>query len=245
MREELRGTFDAHHAQRLGGDALAFREARIRIVPRDGERSLCIVSNGAALVVSGPQDAAMTAAALTTDPSRLPDPEALRSRLGRRALEIVGPARIAHRATPPGISSAPGEIRPLGPAERVATARLRDATPAREWQRAGLDVAKPCVGIFEADRLVAAAGFETLESVVANLAVLTHPAARRRGAGRRALAAAADLAHARGLLLQFEALETNAASLRIADSLGFEPWGRALVVRLDPLFARGAGARAS
>jgi GNAT superfamily N-acetyltransferase len=120
-------------------------------------------------------------------------------------------------------------------ADRPALSRLREAVTNEEWEHSGLGRAGPesvAFGAFEDGRLLSAARFERLLGVAAHLGVLTHPAARGRGAGRRVVACAASAAARHGLLLQYQTLESNRASLRIAETLGFECWARSLAVRL-------------
>jgi predicted GNAT family acetyltransferase len=82
-------------------------------------------------------------------------------------------------------------------------------------------------------QVVAASGYEVWCGEVAHVGVLTHPRFRGRGLG--AAVASATVAHAlgAGLVAQWRARATNAASRRIARSLGFVEVGRQLSIRLQ------------
>lgn len=234
MDEATRLRADAFQARRLGCEPEALRRRGVTVVetPLPGPPSLHVVARGDALVVAGAGPLAQAVAALAGDPPRLPEPGAVRARLGARASRVVGPVFLGYQATAPALPAGAGVARLVTPADTAAIQRLRDAVTPEEWEHAGFAARPPLAGVFAEGRLLAAAGFTVLEECVAHLGVLSHPACRGRGSGRRAVAVAAGLAAGRSLLLQYQTLESNAPSLRIAASLGFEAFGRSLAVRL-------------
>jgi predicted GNAT family acetyltransferase len=67
----------------------------------------------------------------------------------------------------------------------------------------------------------------------ADVGLVTHPEARGRGFARRLAAMMVSDALPHVEIVRYRALLTNAASLRIAESLGFVPRGQNFVVRLS------------
>lgn len=234
MDEATRLRADAFQARRLGCEPGALLGRGVTVVERPvpGPPALHVVARGDAVVVAGAGPLAKALASLAGDPPRLPEPGAVRARLGARASRVVGPVFLGYRATAPALPDGAGAARAVAPADTSAIHRLRDAVTPEEWEHAGFAGHPPLAGVFEEERLLAAAGFVVLEECVAHLGVLAHPACRGRGSGRRAVAVAAALAAGRGLLLQYQTLESNAPSLRIAAALGFEAFARSLAVRL-------------
>lgn len=130
------------------------------------------------------------------------------------------------------------------PADDVATSGLADAQWAAalvadvpdEGEVAGPDVHVPGPtgsGDDDADTVLAAAGREVWEHVIAQLGLLTHPEHRSHGHGRFIAAVAMEEALADGLVPQWRAAVENPASRRVALQLGFIPAGTQTTVLLD------------
>ena len=238
MDESLQRRIDSHWARRLGCDPALLRAPGVHGLPVC-EAEACgralFLARDATLLVHGEETVVRAVAGhLDGDPS-LPGEARIRAALGALAGRAVGPVRLLHREGPPATPAGAGEPRPLAASDRAALARLRDAVTTPEWERSGLGRhAEPAAtaGVFESGLLLAAAGFEGIADGAARLGVITHPAARGRGAGRRAAALAAQQAAGRSLLLEYPSLEANAASLRIASVLGFSPYARCLAIEL-------------
>jgi predicted GNAT family acetyltransferase len=90
----------------------------------------------------------------------------------------------------------------------------------------------PASGVFAGGDLVALAGYEVLGSTIAHISVITHPAFRGRGFGRSTVSHLARVALAAGLVPQYRTLESNRASIRVAESLGFVHYASSVAVRL-------------
>jgi GNAT superfamily N-acetyltransferase len=238
MVETTLRRIDELWAQRLGFDAARLRTPGVHAIGPDvraARPTLFLLQREAVLLVCGEPDATrLVVVGLDADAS-LPDASVVYARLGERVDRLVGPAFIGYRDAPPALPPGAGALRALEAADRASLSRLRDAVSSEEWEHAGIASDHPdalVFGAFEGDRLLAAASFERLLGVAAHLGVVTHPASRGRGAGRRVVAAAAHAAAEEGLLLQYQTLEANGPSLRIARTLGFEPYARSLAVRL-------------
>ena len=230
---------DGFWARRLGCEVAQLRTPGLHTVVRSvsrAPRGVHALARDGVLVLAGARDAVDRLAARLHGRSALPTAPLLHDAYGSVLECVIGPAFLGYRKTAPELPSAALEARPLAAEEHAALRRLRDAVGDEAWRHAGLRMdrsgAGPIFGAFADGQLLAAASFEVLLGSVASLAVATHPAARARGAGRRAVAAAAGAAAERGLLLQYQTLESNLPSLRLAASLGFGAYGRSLALRL-------------
>ena len=158
------------------------------------------------------------------------------ARYGAAAAARAGGVARAGGAAGPDASSAlaVGQL----PATDDRLRALLASGPA--GQAAETDLARIAAAVhvvLDGDRAVAAAGYLAWPCGVAHLSVLTDPAYRGRGLAKLAGSAAVRDALARGLLAQWRARVP--ASVRVAASLGFEPCGSQLSIRLA-----GPGARA-
>ena len=78
----------------------------------------------------------------------------------------------------------------------------------------------------DGEQPLAASGYRQWPGGVAHMGVVTIPAARRRGFGRKASLAAAGHATDNGLLVQWRSLWSNDASRQLGQSLGLSLCGR-------------------
>ncbi len=188
-----------------------------------------VVIDGAVIATAPDADAAwlLRAFLIAAPPPAWTDPDAARAllpvagTLGPATLAYLDPDAFRPAGPPPG--TAPGEA--LG-------ALLAAAGPADAGE-SGLDEAEHVVTVPDgAGGVVAAAGYARWPGGIAHLGVLTHPAARGLGHGRRAASAAVAAALAEGLRPQWRA--RPAASRRLAASLGFTERGAQLSLRLRP-----------
>lgn len=216
-------------AERLGCPASAFERPGFSVVSHPQSDRVFVMAAGASVVVAAPEAlharlrAVPNAAALVT-------PEALHPLLPSGA-RLVGPARIAYLR---GALSTPDGVVRLDPAGDRRLRALREGVTPEEWQHANLDAAEPPLfGWPVGDEIAAAAGFERLLGRVAHIGVVSDRRHRARGYGRAVVQAAAAHALALGLLPQYQTLAANAPALRIAESLGFEPFATTLAARLS------------
>jgi GNAT superfamily N-acetyltransferase len=182
-------------------------------------------------------DVARTAATAWT-PESIRDPHAIRTALGPRAGEAVGPAMLAYRDEIPSAPVAAGcDVRLLAGTESrdvAAVAEFRQQCPAIAWEHGGSTLEdEPACGAFVDGRLVALAGYERWGDRLAHIAIVTHPAYRGRGLGRAAVhAITVHLLERGGLVPQYRTLESNVASIRIAKAIGFVPYAASMAVRM-------------
>lgn len=126
---------------------------------------------------------------------------------------------------PPGVRDRAGR--------RGALDALKQSCDASEWDHGGSSIDCPSSGVFAGGRLVAVASYQVWGDVIAHLSIVTHPGYRSRGFGRSAVAHLAERAIAAGLLPQYRTLESNGASVRVAEALGFCRYATSMAVRLN------------
>jgi RimJ/RimL family protein N-acetyltransferase len=102
-----------------------------------------------------------------------------------------------------------------------------------EWEHSGIDRAhSELFGLFVDDRLVAVAHYAVWRPYAASLGVVTHPAHRGQGYGKVVVSAAMSDAFTRGHLILYQALASNAPSIRLAETLGCRLYGYTLGIHL-------------
>jgi len=158
-------------------------------------------------------------------------PARLADAFGAMGFTTIGPAYIgyAEAVRPPSHAS-----RSLSRSDAPAAEALRAACTETEWEYGGSLVGDhPSSGVFVGSDLVALAGYEIWGGTIAHISVVTHPAFRGRGLGRSAVSHLANTALAAGLVPQYRTLQSNQASIRIAESLGFIHYASSVAVRLS------------
>ncbi len=248
---------DAFWARRLGCDVARVRTPGVQVIdpgPGLAPTGVHMLARSGTLVLAGAPHALFRLAPRLEGATSLPDVALLIEAYGNALERLIGPTLLGYRRAAPEAPAGPPDVRPLTSEDRAALRRLKDAVGDEDWQHAGLRTnaggAAPMFGVFADGRLLAAASFEVLLDSVASLGVATHPAARERGLARRAVAAAAGAAAGEGMLLQYQTLESNPASLRLAARLGFGVYGRSLAFRVaggarSPSWAHHARSRRS
>lgn len=143
---------------------------------------------------------------------------------------VIGPAYIGYAAQAP---AAPDFVRSLDERDLPFSDVLRAACSEAEWDHGGSEIGSaPASGAFVGQDLVALAGYEVWEHGIAHISIVTHPGYRGHGYGRAAVAHLMGRALVAGLIPQYRTLDANTASIRIAESLGFERYATSVAVRL-------------
>ncbi|MEV6524309.1 GNAT family N-acetyltransferase [Longispora sp. NPDC051575] len=124
-------------------------------------------------------------------------------------------------------------IRRLNPGDHLALAELRSACPEEDWEEGGFaDEPGALFGAFDEGRLLAAANLTNWNGQPTDVGLLTRPEARRRGLATRTAAAASSHALRLHGIARFRALVDSPAAMRIAQRLGYTPYGLNVYVRL-------------
>jgi hypothetical protein len=191
-----------------------------------------VVALGDAAVVATPPmlfDRVEAALGSIDDVALLTSPEFMAARFGMLG-NSRGPAVLAYGDVPPASSGS--VMGPLAVTDRLVEEVLAAAT-AEERDESGL--AHTDSGVFVAldnSQPVAASGFRRWPEGIAHMSVLTASTHRGRGFGVAAASPALGHASSSGLVFQWRAVTTNAASIAIAATLGLAPVGRQFSFRL-------------
>jgi len=220
----------------LMGAPSAFRAAGWVVAASPGdERRIGVVRLEDAVAVSAPAELVeVIGEVLAGSTVDLTDPGAVVELLGAAApvAGVRGPAVLAY--TDPGcFTPRPGPAVATVAAGDSGVVGLAAACGADDADESGITEMTSPLSVVQVDgQVVAACGYEVWCGELAQVGVLTHPRFRGRGLG--AAVASATVAHAlaAGLVAQWRARVTIAASRRIARSLGFVEVGRQLTVRL-------------
>lgn len=148
-------------------------------------------------------------------------------------LVVIGPAYMGYADV---IGGTKVGARRLSGSDASAVSTLRAACSTTEWEHGGSDVdEQECTGLFVNGELVSLSGYKVWANSLAHIYVVTHPAFRGRGFGRCVVGEAARMAMEKGLVPQYRTLESNRASVRVAESLGFVKVASSVAVRLGQL----------
>jgi len=213
-------------AARLGCAVEALAGPGLTLLDR-ADDAVFVVASASGVVAAAPR-ALHGAFERAGDPHALVAWDVLRSLVPAGA-RSVGAAWIGYTLRAAGSTEG---VRRVESANDAALAPLRAGVTEEEWRHANLESAEPPLfGCAEAGALVSASGYQRLLDRVAHIGVVTSAACRGRAAGRRAVAAALELALERGLLPQYQTLVANTPARRIADALGFAHFATTLGAR--------------
>jgi RimJ/RimL family protein N-acetyltransferase len=157
------------------------------------------------------------------------------SRLLPQATKIIGPAWIGYLDEESSILAESSADVLTGASLLKRLPELQHDCNAVEWEHSGLGNSNEFIAGYELNgKVAAAAGYERWGSRLAHIGVITHPAYRGKGLGRRVVREAARHAVGQQLVPQYRTLFANAAAMRIAESLQFKKYGESIAVRLPP-----------
>jgi len=221
---------------------------RVRTNPaaRESWRGIYVLAfEGAMVYAPADQVATITAAVADRGPDELIEAKTWQDALSGTAQTIYGPVRHYYLDRRDGLAELAAGRR-LNPDDSDALGRLRATLPAQEWVVTGFTAqAAMLFGIFEDDVLVAAANLTQGPTVsgdpdpmvssgaATDVGLVIHPDARGRGYGLRIAALAAKQAIAMHGVARYRALTSSPSTLAIAERLGFDEYGRNLVVYLN------------
>lgn len=229
---------DAYWASTLGVDVAALHAPGIRVWenPNDREswRGVYALAFGDAVSVFSPPDlrATVTAAMADHDASSVLEPKTWHDLLGAAVKVAFGPVVHHYRDSADGLAEI-AKGRRINPRDAQSLAELRAAVSSDEWLAAGFTAqAAVLFGVFEGDRLVAAANLTEGPDAATDVGIIIHPDARGKGYAMQVAALAARQALLMYGVARFRALATSHATLAIARKLGFVEYGRNVAVYL-------------
>ncbi|MBP1987471.1 GNAT family N-acetyltransferase [Halolamina salifodinae] len=225
-------------AERLGCSPAAFRESGVTVTGHANEETIRLLRRQNALVVAVPADlgdatAGHSEAVFDAD---FPGTDAVERALADTdtAIDAVHGPYVLWYVDQPAFSPVESDARLLVGADESAFERLRERVPEADWARAS-PTFRPgqTAGLFESERLVAVATLTHLP--LPDVGVVVDPEHRGRGYGRAVVSAitAAAFDATADAVVRYRTPASAAASLSLAESLGFERWARSAVLVLD------------
>ncbi|HEV2758626.1 MAG TPA: GNAT family N-acetyltransferase [Acidimicrobiales bacterium] len=160
----------------------------------------------------------------TAVPATLTDPRYVEDIIGPLE-DSLGPADLQYGTI--GAASSAHVRGPLPLPDPLVERVWKNAPPAERSEAGFEDDRMEAIFVaLDGEQPLAASGYRRWPGGIAHMGVLTIPAARRRGLGRKASLAAAGHATDHGLLVQWRSLWSNDASRQLGQSLGLYHCGR-------------------
>ncbi|TMU85843.1 GNAT family N-acetyltransferase [Bacillus sp. BHET2] len=117
---------------------------------------------------------------------------------------------------------------------RTLLEELRDSCSEIEWQHSSIDEQKkPILLQILNGKVVAAGSWRRGESGFLSVGIITHPAHRGKGHGKKVVNALTKRGLTGGAIMHYQTLESNIPSVAIAQSLGYKRLGRTIAIRLS------------
>jgi predicted GNAT family acetyltransferase len=127
-------------------------------------------------------------------------------------------------------------VRKIVPKDQSSLKDLIQPCQPVEWEHSGLSVHdKHLFGCFLDGRLVAVAGNILWDPNTVNPGVITHPDHRGKGYGTAVVSAAVQRAIKHDHLVLYQTLLANTPAVKIAHSLGFQPYAQHVAVIFKPV----------
>jgi ribosomal protein S18 acetylase RimI-like enzyme len=232
---------DAYWAEVYFGMAIdEFRQPALHVISHAGELAgyagVFSFRRNASCVISCPSTivARVRVDLRTVSIEKLFDAKFL-SRLLPQTTKIIGPAWIGYLDEGSSILAESSADVLTGASLLKRLPELQLDCDAVEWEHSGLGSSNEFMAGYELNgNVVAAAGYRRWGRHLAHIGVITHPAYRGKGLGRRVVREAARHALGQRLVPQYRTLIANAAAMRIAESLQFKKYGESIAVRLPP-----------
>ena len=177
------------------------------------------------------------------DGDDLLEPETWTAAAPALVARTVGPSVHAYLDDVATLRPPDDRVQIAPPGVREALDRLARSMPADEWREAGFDDPGLIFTIMERRAIVAAAHLSPWDGHLADMGFVTRPNARGRGYGTVVASAAARDAVERHGVARWRARAANAASLAVAERLGFERYGHHLLIEVPHGGAAGERAR--
>jgi GNAT superfamily N-acetyltransferase len=231
---------DAFWSQTLGVDNAALHAPGVHVQANPPARAAwngiyILAFDKAANIFAPPERLArMRDLVADLDAEQVLDPAVWTGLLGNVATVAFGPSVHHYCDDRTGLSELAAGRR-INPRDAQALAALRGAVTNEEWSSAGFTAQSALLfGIFDGERLVAAANLTPGPDAATDVGIVVHPDERGRGHTMRVAAAAAQQAIAMHGVARYRAMAASPDMLAVAATLGFEEYGRNLVLYLPP-----------
>jgi GNAT superfamily N-acetyltransferase len=238
VEQATRERVDAFWSTTLGSSAADLHAPGVRISPnrlaRESWRGIYVFGfEGVTVNVPIDMLELIRAEVIGHDAESLLEPKTWLEILGDQARSAWGPVKHYYRDRLDGLDRLAAGRR-LNPRDAEAIAALRSALPFYEWGVTGFTAQTAMLfGIFEGDKLVAAANLTPGPDAATDVGFVIHPDARGRGYGTQIAALAARQAILMHGVARYRTLTSSPSTMAIADKLGFEEYGRNVVIYLN------------
>ena len=239
----LRADVDRFWSRFFGLDARDLRRAGVRVVSDapglPGYRGVFLLRLDDGCTIGAPGDVAgrVRSRADAADVDTVFTRDGARALVAEDAALVLGPSIHAYVDPRGVVEQPPCDARPLGPSDDDVLARLHAAVDDDEWGEGGFARQAPYAevvwGAFEDGDLVAAGNLTDFDGRPADVGIVTRPDSRGRGLASRLVSMMVADALRTVPVVRYRALESNAASRRVAAKLGFVPDGANIAVRLS------------
>jgi GNAT superfamily N-acetyltransferase len=238
VEHTTRERVDAFWSTTLGMSVADLHAPGVRVGPnrldREAWRGIYVFGfEGATINVPIDMLESITSAVAGHGAESLLEPKTWQEILGDQARSVWGPVMHYYRDRLDGLEEMAAGRR-LNPRDAEAIGALRSALPFYEWGVTGFTAQTAMLfGIFEGDKLVAAANLTPGPDAATDVGFVIHPDARGRGYGLQIAALAARQAIRMHGVARYRALTSSPSTMAIANKLGFEAYGRNVVVYLN------------
>lgn len=229
---------DAYWAQMFGLHPDELHTPGVRVLAHRPERAywrgVYALVLGDAASIFAPNDLVATLSATFADrgAEHALQPDVWHEALGAAAGSVLGPA-VHHYVDDGTRLTALAAGRRLNPGDTLSLNALRATVDAGEWEESGFaEHTATIFGLFDSDRLVAAANLSPGPAEASDIGVITRPDERGKGHGTHIAALAAQQAVGMYGVARYRALAFNTASLAIARKLGCWEYGRNVAIQL-------------
>ncbi len=238
VEQRTRERVDAFWSTTLGTSVEDLHAPGVRVKPnrlqRESWRGIYVFGfEGATVNVPIDMVESITSSVVGHDTASLLEPKTWQDILGDQARSAWGPVKHYYRDRLDGLDQMAAGRR-LNPRDAEAINVLRSALPFYEWGVTGFTAQTAMLfGIFEGDTLVAAANLTPGPEAATDVGFVIHPEARGRGYGRQIAALATRQAILMHGVARYRSLTSSPSTMAIADKLGFEEYGRNVVIYLN------------
>lgn len=234
----FRERVDAFWSGTLGIGAAELHTPGTHVYPHPPQRELWrgiyVLDLDGAVTVFAPADYLdkVTTGTAGLDAEQMLTPATWYALLGDAVRAAYGPIEHNYLTDRTGLADIAGGRR-INPRDAEALGALRGAVSAAEWAETGF-TGQPAMlfGIFDGDRMVAAANLTAGPEAATDIGIVVHPEARGRGLALQIVATAAKQAIAMHGIARFRALAYSKGTRAVANRLGFQPYGRNLAAYL-------------
>lgn len=229
---------DAFWSKTLSVDAADLHAPGVRVLPNPNERQAwrgiyVLAFEGVNVFAPAELVDSVRHAIQGQEPEALLEAKTWHEAMGDALKSAWGPVVHYYLDSRDGLDAVAAGRR-INPGDSDALATLRGAVSQLDWVVTGFTAHTAMLfGLFEDQRMVAAANLTPGPDAATDVGFVLHPSARGKGYGLQIAATAARQAILMHGVARFRALTTSPPTMAIADRLGFVEYGRNLAAYLS------------